>query len=86
MPFFRYQCPKCLLQARKFLEKREGEPPPSKCECGQATQWVYGQPQTMIKEVLDNGIMPRSVERLKDIEELIHERHKVYKPKDGEIV
>jgi len=28
----------------------------------------------MVKETLDNGVMPRKVERLKDIEEMVQER------------
>ena len=50
-------------------------PPAQKtCKCGTELIRDGSGPSTSIKEVLDNGAMPKAVERFADIEDMMHER------------
>ena len=70
MPLFRYQCEQCKEVTRKLLPTR---PTLGPCHCGGKLSFSTDT-QAMVKETLDNGVMPRKVERLKDIEEMVQER------------
>jgi len=68
MAVYHYVCPKCELFVKTFKKGL-------KCnKCG--TEMVRNSTGSRydVKEVLDNGIMARRVERLKDIEEIMKDR------------
>ena len=44
-------------------------------KCGKEMQWQGKGPSTSIMEKLDNGSMPRAVERYSDAEQVFKERH-----------
>ena len=53
------------------------------CKCGSEMQREYVPVSTQTMERLDNGFMPRSVERLADAPRLYKEREKQHnEPKD----
>ena len=66
MPLYRWRCEKCGEATRKLLASR---PKLGTCCCGGKLIFVTNA-QAMVMESLDNGIMPRRVEQLKDVEEL----------------
>jgi hypothetical protein len=62
------------------LEKRErSRPCPS---CGADSRAVLKSGTMQMVERLDNGVMPRAVERLHNIEEIMDEREKKFKQVD----
>lgn len=71
MPAFYFVCKKCSKQSRRILkEYKELD-----CECGSKLDLDMSKsPSSMIKEVMDNGLMFKSVERLADIDEMVHKR------------
>lgn len=82
MPIFGFHCPKCDRLFRRLLPNAEYENPCPVCK----TESLYvGQgPTQRIVEVRDNGIMPRKVEQLADINEIVKERST--KKPDSDIV
>jgi hypothetical protein len=73
MPAFYFKCDKCSKQKRKILPKLEKE---VRCECGGVCVRAESNTSSVVKEVLDNGIMARKVERIYNIQELAKERSK----------
>lgn len=72
MPIFNLECPKCGEHVRKVLPYLSHPKPCPKCEtvmvrCGDG-------PTSRIVEVRDNGIMPKKVEQLAGIEDLVKDR------------
>jgi hypothetical protein len=57
------------------------------CKCG-GNYKSETNPQATVYETLDNGIMPRKVERIKDVEEMVKQRSKdsLTKKEDSHIV
>jgi hypothetical protein len=85
MPLYVFQCTVCKEVTRKLLKSR---PTIYNCCCGGKLAFVTDT-QSMVLEKLDNGLMPRSVERLSNIEELRETRSKVdltVDPKRGNLV
>jgi hypothetical protein len=80
MPAFYLKCPKCLVESRKILPVYKE----TKCKtCGTVCERANKSKQSsVIKEVLDNGIMPRKVERIHNINELRKEKSQPEKPTD----
>jgi DNA-directed RNA polymerase subunit RPC12/RpoP len=81
MAWFKYQCSTCAKVFRLRLDKRE---PAVNCAdpvCSGSCKPLLGAASTsQVVEVLDNGIMPRKVERLHNIEEIMEERAAKYAP------
>jgi hypothetical protein len=76
MPLFRWICNECGKISRSISDRRPELPP---CSCGGSQIFVTGG-GTMVMETLDNGAMPRKVERLARVEELMADRNKANDP------
>ena len=73
MPLFKLTCPKC----GKAVKKLGKTTPKVWCEeCQVIMERQMAPPDVQVKEVLDNGAMPRKVERFKDAEQLFRDRAK----------
>lgn len=75
MAYFFYKCDECG-KFRVSLDKREKT---FKCpKCGRdSLPLLLGGATSRITEVIDNGLMARSVERLHNIEEIMEQRSKI---------
>lgn len=77
MPLFYGKCKDCDAE-KKFLTVSGDfdtiDESKFVCKCGGLIVRNAKGPFTAIKEVLDNGCMPRAVERFEDIEEMKQER------------
>lgn len=69
MPIFKFICEKCGNKVRKISDER---PEPPVCEDGTTMVCDVGG-STSVLDRLDNGIMPRVVERRAGIKELVHQ-------------
>jgi hypothetical protein len=73
MPLFKLACPKCGHVVKKIGRTT----PKVVCkECDIIMERQMAPPDVQVKEVLDNGAMPRRVERFKDAEQLFRDRAK----------
>lgn len=74
MPLYYFSCPKCQVPTAKVLP-REDVCKPQECprKCGPMVRTPKG-PSSAVKERLDNGAMPRAVERYAEAERLFAER------------
>ena len=84
MPLYNFKCSSCDFKVRKIMYAVEvplyaSSPCPS-C-AGEIVRDVQA-PTTQVQETLDNGIMPRKLERLVDVERLAKERSKFDPDKD----
>lgn len=83
MPLFSFNCPTCKEKIRRILPIAPVEPfPCPKCES--TLERGSAAPTSRVIEVRDNGIMPRQVEQLVDIGDMIKERST--DPEDPDIV
>ena len=78
MPAVTYRCPKCGWELKRVTS---GRPDPSvpcrgKMDCGGTANRVIGSPTVKVVETMDNGLMARPVEQIKDIGEIMKERSK----------
>jgi hypothetical protein len=73
MAIYHYKCPKCEAFRRVIST---GVPSPPECECGDSMVRAPQPPTTTIKETLDNGCMPKAIERFSEAEELYKSRAK----------
>lgn len=76
MPLFHLQCENCSKSIRKIL-KSSKETDNMKCECGNTLKRVPKPPTSCVKEILDNGLMSKKVERYSNAEELHKARNKI---------
>lgn len=74
MPLFTFHCPKCDNTFRKMLSKFDKQHCP-KPDCGGEGERVVNPPTSQTREVIDNDLMPRRVERLRDINQLVRDRN-----------
>ncbi len=75
MPIFYYSCADCALNVRRILKSKEADV--QNClMCGKQLHREAKGPSTQMMETLDNGMMPKSVTRLVDIERLADEHRK----------
>lgn len=70
MALYMWQCQKCERLTRKLSDDR---PQLSNCECGGENKFVT-KPTSRIVEIRDNGVMPRQVEQLANVADLIKNR------------
>lgn len=84
MPLFHYKCDACGEQRRRLLVAARGNEvwPCPQPGCGGAMRRAPKPPTTNVAERLDNGLMPRAVERPADAERLYHER--AHKPPEDD--
>jgi len=79
MPLFVYWCNACAVEVRKICPPERANDEVKCRACGAA---VSRQPQgasTTVYETLDNGLMPRRLERFSEAERLFKERSKAHK-------
>src|SRR4051812_23245057 len=72
MPVFNLICPGCGIRLRKLLPRMTDDLPCPNCTVKLARDGEG--PTTRVIEVRDNGVMPKKVEQLADIDELIKNR------------
>lgn len=87
MPLYNTTCPNCKYRKR-FLTTGASFDSISleqkKCpKCGTELIRDGAGPSTSVKEVLDNGAMPKAVERFADIEDMMAERNRNADPNAG---
>jgi len=74
MAAFYFWCDTCDVQVRKYLNKT---PVDEVCPtCNSPLRRTVQAASTRVVEMLDNGVMRRSVERLSDAERLFKDRSK----------
>ena len=89
MPLFKWKCGVCGAKTRMLLTQiPQGLPTCPNCPTEPLPELMEPDHDgsTSVMESLDNGIMPRKVERYRDIEELRHSHAELTKPKDEGIV
>lgn len=77
MPMYNYQCPECEQNFRLLLKPERALEPMPCATCGSVMIRKPQPPTSMVKEVLDNGLMSRKIERLANAEEIGRDRSKV---------
>ena len=76
MPLYKMKCDKCGVIQRRVLSHYETiKGMDFRCLCGGLFVKQNPEPTTQSMERLDNGAMPRAVERYTDAEQLMQERH-----------
>jgi hypothetical protein len=86
MPLYYYECSKCSWHYRKIQTPEEAEKTQI-CRAKGCTAELVRKPvapSARVTEVIDNGIMPRRLERLADAERLFAERNEAVKKQQGE--
>lgn len=73
MPLYNFNCNLCGKNKQRICNAKESKEIIS-CDCGGQFMRNPLPPTTRITETLDNGIMPRKVERLSEAERLFKER------------
>jgi hypothetical protein len=83
MPIYNLECFCCGHKFRKLAPK-----PPEDLHCPKCSEspvsWSGKGPTQRVVEVRDNGLMPKKVEQLADIDEMVRDRST--KKSDGEII
>jgi DNA-directed RNA polymerase subunit RPC12/RpoP len=74
MPLYHYICSKCFESDRRLLSVEEGKKYQLCKRCSYQLIRVPQPPSTHVKEILDNGAMPKAVERFSEAERLNKER------------
>lgn len=74
MALYYFHCPKCDKSEGRFLKDRTRVLQQDCLTCGERLTRTPQAPSSQVRESLDNGVMPRRVERLKDAEILHKER------------
>ncbi len=76
MPAYDLRCPACQTTKRRMAASLEASRA-IRCEdCGGPLHRAGQGPSTQVVERLDNGLMPRALERLADAERLFEERER----------
>lgn len=76
MPLYHFSCETCGKKTRKILGMTSSQLSEAKMTCtcgGLLKRQQEGAPTAQKVESLDNGIMPKKVERLAEAERLFHE-------------
>lgn len=77
MPAYEFECPVCHKRQRAILSPEEAKDQNIPCKeenCAGKLRRKSKAPTTQITETLDNGLMPRKLERLADAEKIHDER------------
>jgi putative FmdB family regulatory protein len=82
MPLYYFDCGACGKKLRRILNPAEASA--LLCPCGAELSRDPRPPSSQVMETLDNGIMPKRLERLADAERLFAERAEVVKKQRGE--
>jgi len=73
MPTYNFKCSKCSGEFQKLLPHLTDFKRPCP-KCGEPSEYVGRGPTTRVVEVRDNGFMPKKIEQLADIEDLVRDR------------
>ncbi len=77
MPLFHFSCPNCGAHRRRILTPEAAKSEVPECpECFAAMERDAKPPSTRVVETLDNGLMPRRLERLADAERIYRDHAK----------
>lgn len=74
MPMYYFTCDSCAESQGLRLKPGEQKAPRACPKCGTALRRDPRPPSTQVMESIDNGIMPRRVERLADAQRLFKDR------------
>ena len=74
MPIVNYICPHCNTKSQKLLKSEQIKTVMYCPHDNTSLLREYGNPSTISKEIIDNNLMARPVERFTDSAELIEER------------
>lgn len=83
MAVYNLRCCMCDALQRRFADSVKDLPNIMCMLCGGLTRREGTGPSTSVKERLDNGSMPRALERFADAERLHHERAAAADPLAG---
>lgn len=78
MPIYYFVCRRCRTNVRRVMEPAEAARYACPA-CGRKMTRQPKPPATQVNETVDNGIMPRAIERLANAEELSRERAAAHK-------
>ncbi len=73
MPLYHLRCAACGREEKKMTSHPVRDPAKA-CPCGDWLKRTAKGPATRVMEKLDNGLMPKAVERDADAERLMKER------------
>lgn len=76
MPLYYFKCSGCKSEFRKILEPLQAKYHEIFCPCGGKVTRLPKAPTTKVVETLDNGLMPKKLERLSEAERIFKERSK----------
>lgn len=76
MPKYYFVCLACSAELTRFISAEEAKALPPCTKCGGAVKRTPRPPSPFVKERLDNGLMPKVVERPADAQRLYKERSK----------
>lgn len=76
MPLYYFRCTSCGEQVRKILTPQQASSKSYLCLCGGKLERTPLGPSSQAREVLDNGLMLRAVDRPAEAEELYRTRAK----------
>lgn len=74
MALYSWLCPTCGVRYRKMTDRKMSDFGEMSCDKDGSILVSENQVSSMVTERLDNGIMPKAIERLKDVEEMVKER------------
>ncbi len=74
MPLFNYECDFCGGIIKRILTVDESQKEVFCKTCQSVLRRIHKPASSQVKEVLDNGIMTRKIERYSDAEELFYDR------------
>jgi hypothetical protein len=73
MPLYKFVCLDCAEPTKKLMDSGASRLD-LKCKCGGSLVRDASPPNSVLYEALDNGAMPRRLERLQNAEELYRDR------------
>lgn len=79
MPLYYYRCAKCDRVDRNLLSVEDSKLPQACKECSETMERSPEPPSVRATEILDNGFMPRRIERLVNAEALFKDRANIKK-------
>jgi hypothetical protein len=83
MPLYKYICPKCGAKSRQLSATR---PERMTCPIDATTMMSDSGGSTSVVDTLDNGIMPKKVERYSNVHELRRSHQEIATKEDEHII
>lgn len=82
MPLYRYICVKCEIDINKRFSVERSKELVNCDQCGTVLSRNPAPPSSRVTEFIDNGIVTKRVELVKDIGEIMKKRSKEHQRKD----